>query len=470
MIRISTLAVLVSSLLFAESPAAWAAQAKGPLRVSAANPRYFTDGSGKAVYLAGAHDGWELQDYAWGDQNAGVLFDWEGFLDFLVESNHNVIRLWCVEHTKINDDDSSLTTPMPYRRVAGRGKARDGQNKFDLDAFNDVYFRRLRARVTDANGRGIYVIVMLFQGWSIEDKGGRVNPWPYHPFHRDNNVNGVDGDVDGDGQGEDVHTWLGEDHPVTQRQRAYVRKVIDTVHDLDNVLYEIANESHSGSIEWHNRMIWFIHEYEKTKPKQHPVGMTVPYGGTRRQGLNEDLLRSSADWISPNREASGGYSFRDNPPPGAGKKVILSDTDHLFGVRCKDHAWVWKTFCRGHNLLYMDMWTNERDDPDRARVRKALGHTRRYADRMNLIATTPRPDVASTGFCLANPGLEYLVYLPSGGKVTVDLSDALGVLAIEWFNPRTGVVAAGGTTQGGARRELEAPFQGDAVLFITSSL
>jgi hypothetical protein len=107
------------------------APARGPLRVSEVNPRYFTDGSGRAVYLAGAHDGWELQDYAWGDQNPGVLFDWQGFLPFLEEYNHDVIRLWVVEHTKIRDEDPDLTVPMPYARAPGQGKARDGERKFD---------------------------------------------------------------------------------------------------------------------------------------------------------------------------------------------------------------------------------------------------------------------------------------------------------------------------------------------------
>jgi hypothetical protein len=33
-------------------------------------------------------------------------------------------------------------------------------------------------------------------------------------------------------------------------QEAYVKKVIDTVNDLDNVLYEISNESRGSSDEW----------------------------------------------------------------------------------------------------------------------------------------------------------------------------------------------------------------------------
>ena len=37
---------------------------------------------------------------------------------------------------------------------------------------------------------------------------------------------------------------------ILDRQRAYVRQVVDTVNDLDNVLYEIGNEMCVGSVEW----------------------------------------------------------------------------------------------------------------------------------------------------------------------------------------------------------------------------
>ena len=42
----------------------------------------------------------------------------------------------------------------------------------------------------------------------------------------------------------------------------------------------------------------------------------------------------------------------------------------------------------------------------------------------------PLPNRASTGYCLANPTgdhAEFLVYLPSGGNVTVDLSGGTGI-------------------------------------------
>jgi hypothetical protein len=97
-----------------------------------------------------------------------------------------------------------------------------------------------------------------------------------------------------------------------------------------------------------------------------------------------------------------------------------------------------------------------------------MGDTRTYASRINLAAMTPRGELASTGYCLANPGQEYLFYLPSGGTVTVDLSAAKQKLTFEWFNPSSGKSTKIGTTSGG-RREFKAPFLGDAVLYLVNT-
>lgn len=95
-----------------------------------------------------------------------------------------------------------------------------------------------------------------------------------------------------------------------------------------------------------------------------------------------------------------------------------------------------------------------------------MGHARRYAERMDLAKVTPRPDLASTGYCLANPGSEYLVYLSEGGKTVVDLSAASGKLTVEWMHPITGQVTPADSIEAGAKREFASPFAGDAVLYI----
>lgn len=436
---------------------------QGPLRVLKDNPRYFTDDSGRAVYLTGSHTWSNLVDI--GPSDPPPRFDFDACLDWMEKLNHNFIRMWTWEpvswNTKANRENKLHTSaPQPWART-GPGKALDGKPKFDLTKFNPVYFERLRYRVSTAGDRGIYVSIMLFEGWAMQFSSGA---WEGHPFNKENNINGIDGDQDGDNKGLEIYTL--SNAAVTEIQENYVRKVIDTVNDLDNVLYEISNENHPPSTQWQYHIIRYIKSYEKSKPNQHPVGMTFQYRG----GKNETLFNSPADWVSPNNE--GGY--RDNPPVAGGRKVVLSDTDHLWGIG-GNQAWVWKSFLRGYNPLFMDPYDGvvlgEKFDSKWEPVRVSLGYTRRYSERMDLASMRPNKDLASTKYCLANPGVEYLVYKPAGDETSITLKFKSGQYECEWFDPSEGKVVSKNTvirTDWG-EQTFQAPSKGDAVLYITNS-
>jgi len=439
---------------------------RGPLRRHPTNPRYFTDDSGRAILLTGSHTWNNLVDM--GPSDPPPRFDFDKYLDWLSAYPHNFFRLWAWELTEWDAPayrekgaPPLYAAPHPWKRV-GPGKALDGKPKFDLQQFDAEYFDRLRTRVKAAQDRGIYAAVMLFEGWGIQFS---PNAFQRHPFHPENNVNGVNGDLDGDGKGLEIHT--GRSREITALQRAYVQKVIDTVNEFDNVLYEISNENHPPSTDWQYDMIRFIHEQEKAKPKQHPVGMTFQYKG----GSNKTLFDGPADWISPNSD--GGY--RDDPPASNGAKVILNDTDHLWGIG-GNIGWCWKSLMRGMNPIFMDLYDGKvlskpagpkaDKPPDYEPIRRTMGYALRLSRRVDLASLAPRGELASTKFCLANPGKEYLVYLPDGGEATLDLSAARGPFAVEWLNPRTGKTTAGKPVSGGAPRPFQAPFEGDAVLWV----
>jgi hypothetical protein len=449
-------------------PAKQTQPAAGPLWVHPTNPRYFTADGQTIVYLTGSHTWANLVDH--GQTNPPPVFDYAGYLDFLEANNHNFFRLWSWEQTKYAVWDSSpdFTFGQSAYQRPGPGTALDGRPKFDLDKFDQSYFDRMRQRIIAARERGMYVSVMLFDGWSpVYPKGGFAsqNSWLGHPFNGANNINGIDGDLNGDDNGVETHE-LHQQNPagaaVLALQKAYIRKVVNTVNDLDNVLYEISNESDGTSTTWQYHLIDYLKTYEATKAKQHPVGMTVEWPG----GDNSRLYASNADWISPNGSL--------DPPPADGSKVILADTDHLCGI-CGDRQWVWKSFVQGENPIFMDgndgaAYGWHPDDPQWASLRANLGYTRVYANRINLVAMTPRGDLCSSGYCLANPvasGAEYLVYLPNGGSVTVNLAATSETLTVEWFDPATGNTMAGGTVNGGAgNQNFTSPFGADAVLYL----
>ncbi len=424
----------------------------GPLRVHPDNPRYFADPAGRPVLLVGSHEGWELQDDAW---NQRRVFDYDAYLDLLVARGHSVIRMWCVETTRdaSSTDPTAIAHPMPFQRT-GPGRARDGQPKFDLDRFDQAYFDRLRTRVEAARDRGLYVIVMLFQGVSIRD----ANTWFGHYLNAANNVNGVNGDQNRDGSGQEVHTLANP--RATDVQLAYVRKVIETVNDLDNVLYEVANESRDGDAAWQYRIIRFVKSLQATLPNRHPIGMTFRQG----DGTNAELFTSEADWISP-KSRTGGFDSYRNPPEADGAKVVIHDTDHFAAYR-HDPRFPWRSFLRGHHPIVIDRLDDLSQASPFTGIRRALGQVRRASERVELTRMTPRRALASTGYCLADPANELLVWVPGGGPVEVDLGAAPGDLEAEWLDVARDTLVAGGAVAGGARRTLQAPFAGSALLHI----
>jgi hypothetical protein len=456
---------------------AWQRQpaAKGPLRVHPTNPRYFTDGTRlpdgtlKAIYVTGSHTWNSLLDM--GRSDPPEAFDFNGYLDFLERHGHNFIRLWAWDssvwdtraNAKLGKDFVHNVAPLPWAR-AGRGTALDGKPGFDLTRFNDAYFDRLRNRVRAAGRRGIYVSVMLFEGWGLmHGNRGRAAPagwaWRSHPFNPANNVNQVT-IAGADEISGKVHQ--GGNARANALQAAYIRRVVDAVNEFDNVLYEVINEG--GEKEWDWWVVQTIREYQRGRRRQHLVGITG-HGAERLPSM----LASPADWISPGR--ADGYAEEPAAWGAEPRKVSILDTDHIWGVG-GTAEWVWKSFLRGHNPIFMDPYDGhvlgQPSDPRWEPIRTAMGHTRRLAERVNLAAMRPANDIASTGYCLAHAGKEYLIYVPDRGKVTVDLSSAAGDMTVEWLDAASGKTVGALRTRGGQHQELEAPFPGAALVHLKS--
>ncbi len=458
--------------------------ARGPLRPSRVNPRYFEDPEGRVVYLSGIHTWSNLLDMGLSDPPEP--FDFDSYLQFLQRYSGNFLRLWTWESSTWDTRGNGLghmktalhhVRPLCWRRT-GPGTALDGKPRFDLAQFDEEYFQRLQHRVERLGEHGIYVAVMLFEGWGLQFSPGA---WESHPFHPANNVNGIAGDRNLDGSGTEVHTLAVPE--ITRLQESYVRKVVDTLNRFDNVLYEICNEADLTSTEWQYHMIRYLRDYQLGKPRQHPIGMTVQYRG----GSNSTLWDSAADWISPNADPPTSRpdrlwdivedwlwepdDYRDDPPPADGRKVVVADTDHLWGIG-GSQSWVWKCFTRGLNTLFMDPYDGRvlanAFDPRWEPIRRSLAQTRRWAERLDLASAVPEPSLASSRYCLAAAGQEYLVYLPLGGSVRVNLKREAGNFGVEWFDPNHDQSLATGSVRGGEQRDFQSPFTADSVLYLRS--
>src|SRR5205823_3076971 len=129
-------------------------------------------------------------------------------------------------------------------------------------------------------------------------------------------------------------------------------------------------------------------------------------------------------------------------------KVVINDSDHsYFGLwddsQQTNRAYISGNVTHGSQVLFMDPYElyyprggrNECAAPVRGicsapqprydNLRANLGYTRQLADRMDLIGMTPQPSRTSTGNALvkyAPNATEILVYAPSAGSFTLDLS------------------------------------------------
>jgi hypothetical protein len=215
--------------------------------------------------------------------------------------------------------------------------------------------------------------------------------------------------------------------------------------------------------------------------------MTMQFPVADESKVNDALFASRAEWISPGYDddvfvggghpmASGAPPSRwfDDPPVADGRKVVITDTDH-YAPGQGDALWAWKSFLRGHHPILMDFGLiGGVDEPDStfAAARFAMGDTRRFAERTNLLDMTPRGDLSSTGYALANPGHEYLVLQP------MDVSDAFtvvlepGVYSAEWFSidTRQTVARHSTTVERAAATSFPAPVEvsGPTALYLTS--
>ena len=176
--------------------------ATGPLRRLESNPRYFTDGSGKAILLVGSHNWRNFQDNGHrlpGGPGPAAGLRLRRLSRLPREAQPQLLPPLAVGGAEVDrrpagGDHQVLPAPSLGADRPGHGGRRQAE----------VRPRRRSTRRTSTGcgsgsprprARGIYVSIMLFEGWEIQF----TDAWKYHPFHGPNNVNGIDADPERQG-------------------------------------------------------------------------------------------------------------------------------------------------------------------------------------------------------------------------------------------------------------------------------
>jgi hypothetical protein len=405
-------------------------------------PHYFQAPDGKPVLLIG--------DYTWGTFS-DVDFDYKAQFDALKTSGLNIARVWLwwgAEQFPPPDDKQHVE---PFLRP-GPGKANDGRPKYDLNKFNPAFFERLRDLCSAARERGLFLQLIAVDAWMLK----HTHLWKLHAFHRDNNVNGVDGDPRNTGDGTDGQQGfcsLGNPRAM-QFQKAYLRKVVDAVSEFDNILIEIANENYYSEA-WERHLCEFVREYEVAKPRQHVL-------------MPLDLLNHSSvvqKW-DPKTIHLALLQKRNLRQP------LIFDTDWIINNNDDEiRRAMWTAVLSGGHFNYMDDSLEFREKPlpdKRAALHRQFGYLAAFMKPLKPWEMHPDDTLVKSGdaFALFSEN-EVAAYFPNGGSSTLDLTVLTGQLTARWFNPREGTFGEAWQVEGGAPRMLNSPDAADWVLLLS---
>ncbi|UCH36552.1 MAG: hypothetical protein JSV65_09420 [Armatimonadota bacterium] len=452
--------ILATCLVVFAVAAVAAAQQRPRLRVRPDNPHWFQY-RGHAVALFGSGL-WTIIP----DASVDIADHNRWYAEAGANANRATLFAFC---TTVADGNGLAPWPR-----TGPGSARNGRPKFDLDRWDERFWQRLHEYFSDCERRGIFVLLQMFDEPYIE---GAEERWGSNPLQPENNINDIPGlprEVKGGlAAGAEAAFYDPDNQALMRYQDALIQRLLDeTASRYGNIIYEIGNEINMDSqtpkqVEWQRHWIDFFQRYERERdvkllltndtrrelaiagangfPVINDHGFGLPAGNKMTaEAIAQRVSQDFADFKRPiinSRPVSDPdrSDYPDRVTEDQGRRVFWSyllSGGHVIGFRTTEESW--KGGCAAERIV---------------------GELQRFVRGVNLTSLRPRPDLVTGGLCLADPGVEYVVYLPEGGSATVDLRD-IGrgeTLPVVLYDPRHGTTAPMGKAKRARTFTVAAP-------------
>ena len=420
---------------------------ESPVRIDPANPYYFLDTKGKPLMLIG--------DYTW-ETFSGVSSDYDKFFKSLKSRGLNLARVWlwwgCEELPSGNSFPADKKLHIePFLRE-GPGIANDGRSRYNLDKFNPVFFERLTDFCKVADKNGINLQLMMMDAWMIKHD----YLWKLNAFNAANNVNGVDGDPAKTTRGTDKKNgFCSMGNPGAMKfQKAYIRKVVETVNSFKKLYFEIANENYYSE-EWELTLCDYIKELEKSMPNQH---MTI-----RRDFPSHSYVIQKWD---PATVHKGIMDKRYMKVP------LLFDTDWIINENDDQvRKAMWSAVASGGHFSYMDdamdFYPDSVFQDKRAALHRQIDIMAGLMKKLKPWKMIPDDSLVKSGLVFVMAGDEKLfAYLPAGGSVTINIPGNKAKISTEWYDPLTGKLIPGIEKISAGETVFTAPDKNDWALIV----
>ena len=450
---------LLSSLLFV----LLAAGAEPPLRLHPDNPHYFLfRGKPTVLVTSGEHYGAVLNG----------KFDYRKYLDTLAADRLNHTRIFTGLYREVpgsfNITRNTLAPEeadfvQPFRRL--------GPQRYDLAAWNDDYFRRLRDFIGEAGKRGVVVEVTLFTTYYNDTH------WNISPLNAKNNLQAI-------GKVKSTEVLTLTEPELVRVQESFVKKVVTELKGFDNLYFEICNEPyfHGPTEEWQRRIAQVIHE---TDPR-FLISRNVANGQAEVKDPDPNISIFNFHYARPPRTVAMNWSL--NKPIGLNETGFDGNLDATYRIQAWD-------FLLAGGALYNNLdysfavgfedgtFKVPGSDPGGGspRLRKQLKILRDFMDSIPFTAMTPRAGFIKTGvpehasaIALGNDKGDAALYLHHGRimggyqpryivgnrktKAVLEADLPAGAYELEWWNPRQdGRGAAQTLNHSGGLVRLETP-------------
>jgi len=396
------------------------------IEIYGANPAYWQY-DGKPILLLGGSK----------DDNLFQIPDLKEHLDLLKSVGGNYVR-----NTMSSRDEGNL---WPFKK---------SNDSYNLDQWNEQYWRRFENFLTLTHERNIIVQIEI---WATFDYY-REN-WAVNPFNPKNNINYT---AEQTGLPVEVST-----HPtrtgnnffwsvpaernqkiVLKYQQRFVDKILSYSLQFGNVLYCMDNET-SVTKEWGKYWSQYIKARAKAAGVEvHTTEMWDPWD------LAHEMHSATFDYpdiysfvdISQNNHQKGQKHWdnsqlqrariADKTRPLNNVKIYGADTGR-FGNDRDGAERFWRNIFGGLASARF-----HRPDSGLGLGEKAQANIRSMrliTDKMNIFTCEPHNDLLSDrqsneAYCLANPGKEYAVYFPDGGEVMLNIGSLKKPAAVRWLD------------------------------------
>jgi hypothetical protein len=410
----------------------------------------------------------------------GTDFDQRAYIEALARRGINVLLLWSYIGVVDQPADPRIGYDAPeiwpWERTNG---------EFDLTRFHDAYFDRLHELLRLADVHSIVAVIQVHDGWTKTKFAG-------HPF---NVANG--GPLTDKAQFVELHDYdramppaLDPQWTRPQKHQYYLERfcerLIRATAEAPNVMFEIFNEG-----EWYDArrlrafQMHFL-DFFKARTLQplivnddHLRGVPGFRGEPKADILShhtprwDNLPFAQVFFDHYRREFDATPAkplFFSEPVPSYGGGDAATETALL--------RLLWGTALAGASVVIQNDASYGFDPrspmaaraDQRDRILDLEGHLAQFFHRagVNFAAMKPDGRLASTGVCLANAGVEYVVYAAQGKAFTVNLTAAQNMTFLaRWYDPRTGQFQDAGRVAGGnASEPFISPLQDDAVLHL----